>query len=623
MDSKKTYITLTCSSCGTAYEITVNNSKRRIRNGVPNLCKSCMSVYMHDLSRKSPEERKAISDKISAKKIEYWKNPKHKEEMSKKISNYRKNLSDEEKQQISEREKMKWAMLSDEEKKDIYTRLNNARQDWLNNLSGEDKIAHDEKIKAAWRKKSDEEMKEYSDKRKEIWKNKTLDEKNEIINRLSNSYRNWVDNLTVEEQEAIAIKKSKSMRDWWENASDSDKTRFAKLRVGALRGSSNGLTKKFEGLFNDSGLADEFYLIKEYPTSSDTYKHYWDYGVFNKFHQLVMLIDIDGGFIHGDDADYNGKQSVEEYDEARSLSIDNEVPCSIIAENSVIESFEWIKQGILMDYDQYTHSMLNLMKALPFPYPHHKTIQLLRSYDSLRKVTINDKFNINIRFGDRLIYEFHHSIYHDHYLDDISTYNLWNDDKLLEMAILNHTIYQTHLNPNKILQGFNISDKGKRMNIFSAAISRQIIAKYLSEYNEIFDPFSGYSGRMLGAISLGKTYIGQDISERHVAESNNLLIFLNKYKVKFDASVVQKDTLNSTGKYETLFTYPPSKDEVFEDIPITDKTEDEWIDICLERFKCKQYLFIVRETSKYKNYIVDVIDFPHKYRGIKEYIVLI
>ena len=68
-------------------------------------------------------------------------------------------------------------------------------------------------------------------------------------------------------------------------------------------------------------------------------------------------------------------------------------------------------------------------------------------------------------------------------------------------------LYRSLENSNKILQGFNICSIAPKINVFSAGRAKLIINKYLSEYDTIFDLFSGFSGRMLGTISLGKNIL--------------------------------------------------------------------------------------------------------------------
>ena len=50
---------------------------------------------------------------------------------------------------------------------------------------------------------------------------------------------------------------------------------------------------------------------------------------------------------------------------------------------------------------------------------------------------------------------------------------------------------------------------------------------------------------------------------------------------------------------------------------------DDWIDECLKRFSCKKYLFVVDETEKYKDSIVEVLENKSHLSTNNEYVVLI
>ena len=156
--------------------------------------------------------------------------------------------------------------------------------------------------------------------------------------------------------------------------------------------------------------------------------------------------------------------------------------------------------------------------------------------------------------------------------------------------------------------------------MFSASTAKYLIMKYLNGYSEVFDPFSGFSGRMLGACASGKHYIGQDIDKEHVEESSKIIKFHN-----LNASVVEGDALQSSGSYECLFTCPPyvDKESWGDAANQIIKSCDEWIDECLQRFDCKRYLFVVDETNKYNNYIVEELSNQSLFGKGKEKVVLI
>ena len=87
-----------------------------------------------------------------------------------------------------------------------------------------------------------------------------------------------------------------------------------------------------------------------------------------------------------------------------------------------------------------------------------------------------------------------------------------------------------------------------------------------------------------------------------------------------------KDIFNDLGgEYESLFTCPPygGKEHWNKDNDEIEKTCDEWIELCLNKYKCKKYLFVVDETEKYKNYIVETIENKSHFGSNFEYVILI
>ena len=198
---------------------------------------------------------------------------------------------------------------------------------------------------------------------------------------------------------------------------------------------------------------------------------------------------------------------------------------------------------------------------------------------------------------------------------------IWKNKDMMKNIIKNRLKYNGIINEEILRRGLCVYYKAK-ISIFKPSLAIKIIKKYLNNCDEIFDPFSGFSGRLLGAFACNKKYIGQDIHKKHVQESNEII----KYYNIPNAIVKTQDILKDTNKeYECLFTCPPyggkehwniNNDEV-------EKTCDEWIDICLQKYKCKKYLFVVDVTNKYKENIVKEIVNRDMYGKSKEYIVLI
>jgi len=245
-----------------------------------------------------------------------------------------------------------------------------------------------------------------------------------------------------------------------------------------------------------------------------------------------------------------------------------------------------------IDYvnNKYTQSYLDLFKNdISFPYPENDIIK-----------------------------KYHHSIYHANIKNKLSPYDAWQDKTLVKKCALNRLKYMGSCKPTDIVQGFNVAKIAPKVSVFKRQLAKHLIETYLNEFNLIFDPFSGFSGRMLGTCDCGKQYIGQDINQIHVDESNNIIKDL-----KLNAIVTQCDVFKSHGEYDCLFTCSPYNLKEIWNENETNLSCDEWIDICLTQFKCKKYLFVVDTTEKYKNNIVETIENKSHFGSNNEYVILI
>lgn len=246
-------------------------------------------------------------------------------------------------------------------------------------------------------------------------------------------------------------------------------------------------------------------------------------------------------------------------------------------------------------------------------------------YLKLFKENIDFPF-INSDFTDKsdmgVIRHFHKSIYYATKKGKISPFDAWKDKTLVKKAALNRIKYVGRCKPQDIVQGFTIAWIAPKISVFKPTLAKRLIQKYLDDYSEIFDPFSGFSGRLIGAQNCNKRYIGQDLNIDHVLESNEII----KHKNYSNATCTLQDILTDVPHtYECLFTCPPygGKEHWNENNDEVEKSCDEWIDICLEKYKCKKYLFVVDKTEKYKKNIVEVITNKSHFGVNQEFVVLI
>lgn len=338
----------------------------------------------------------------------------------------------------------------------------------------------------------------------------------------------------------------------------------------------------------------------------------FDFAVFNN-DELKLLIEIDGIYYHGLTEDSNGKHVRGETDCERFSEVHEGVKYIVCDDNNIEKCFDEITKVYDMDYNEWIKSIIgDLPKEFPFPKYDDKRLQ--KDWKHLQEW----EWNKNSYVGSSIVRHFHESIWEAHVGKNISPVECWNNKELLEKTVRNRMIYSSRLSSQSIVDGFNVSKIAPKVSVFNPMLAKYLIKTYLNEFSEVFDPFSGFSGRMLGCCALGKKYVGQDINTKHVIESNRIIDYL-----RLNASVKEQDIFIDQGKYECLFTCPPYGLKEIWNEHETDYTCDMWIAQCITRYDCKKYLFVVDSSERYKDYIIGEITNSSHFGNRKEYIVLI
>ena len=196
----------------------------------------------------------------------------------------------------------------------------------------------------------------------------------------------------------------------------------------------------------------------------------------------------------------------------------------------------------------------------------------------------------------------------------MSPYDYWNylksDFDAFKRLYDNRIKYKGKVTPDILREGMNIAKMAGKVTYLKPFLAKRLIKTYLPEATSIFNPFNGFSGIMLGAtLGCNKHYVGQDLNSDFVAEANNMISDFS-----LDAEVKVQDIFtDKEQEHEALFCCLPYEDleqwNYNSEGKCVDKnlTCDEWIDVVLSKYKCKQYLFVVDKTEKYKDKIVEVL----------------
>ena len=261
-------------------------------------------------------------------------------------------------------------------------------------------------------------------------------------------------------------------------------------------------------------------------------------------------------------------------------------------------------------------SYLDTIQSSPFPYPVYQKEELLEDYYKLCTNGIPKTSNV----GLELVRQYHPSIWRCNIANRPSPLAAWGDEYLMTKVIINRLKYlrPEDLSLNNLLTGLSVTKLAPKVSIFRPAMAKYLIQKYLNEFGIVFDPCAGFSGRMLGTCSLGKKYIGQDINSVTIKESKQLSEFLS-----LNAQLSIKDSLYDTGSYECLFTCPPYGGKENWHQVIEEYSADEWIEICLQKYDCKRYLFVVDKTEKYQQHIEEELQNKSHFSRTSELVILI
>lgn len=336
----------------------------------------------------------------------------------------------------------------------------------------------------------------------------------------------------------------------------------------------------------------------EYNYNGNAYKYFPDFEVNGSYYELK-------GLQFFEDKDQS-KKMVNPFDESQNDKYEAKHQCMIKNNVAIITD---VSKELKYVKTKYTEDFLELFDThLEFPY-------------------LNQDLSDTSDLG--LIHHFHKSIYDAARMGKLSPIEAWKDKNVIKKVALNRLKYVGHCKPSDILQGFSVTRIAQKVSVFRPKLAEQFIKKYIPYVKTIIDPFSGFSGRLLGSYNCGVRYIGYDLNEDHVRESNEII----KYKHLENICSVEIRNIITCDKKDwsktenaCLLTCPPygGKEHWNKNRNEVELSCDEWIDLCLEKHNgCKSYMFIVDETKKYEDYIVDEIVNKSHFGKNKEYVVLI
>ena len=295
--------------------------------------------------------------------------------------------------------------------------------------------------------------------------------------------------------------------------------------------------------------------------------------------------------------------------------------------------------------DKYLDREFEKIQDIYFP---PSTVHPVTDEECIKEFEYIKSKDRDLRTPSKIIKKFHKSIIYAHIDNSISPYEGWNkiksDKELFRKLLFNrlkfadwyksegrkHFIDECYV-PDFIYGiGLNASRMFQTVTYFKPDLAKYLIKKYLNEFDTIFDPFSGYSGRMIGTLACCKSYIGRDLCESSVKESKEIYEFLKPVidsdllcNVTCDLDIA--DCCTNTGKYQCLLTCSPYGNiENWPGVESVNRGCDGWIDICLKNYDCEKYLFVTDDLiTKYVPYIKETLTNRSHFGSNKEFVIII
>lgn len=181
-------------------------------------------------------------------------------------------------------------------------------------------------------------------------------------------------------------------------------------------------------------------------------------------------------------------------------------------------SAKYIKQLNKSERESLVMPIYNYFRRIGWQYPKvHKNI-LIRDYQKLidKEIDIN---NIYLNNNDRVCTNICHHFCESYYRAGTkSIIDVWNDDKKFLSVIRNRLVLNWQSKTNEtfnitgrmMIQGIKSMMLSNPISMFKPAIAKYICMKYSNPGELVGDYSAGFGGRLLGATSCGRRYVGTD-----------------------------------------------------------------------------------------------------------------
>lgn len=212
------------------------------------------------------------------------------------------------------------------------------------------------------------------------------------------------------------------------------------------------------------------------------------------------------------------------------------------------------KPCVEVSYEQIEEAYVCLRQA-PFPYAKQLSDELTR-----RELLCLQRQHIVIQngiihpwnhFGVRICNPFFPNRYNATWKNSMSAVMAWSDTRTMKRAIRFQLRHGDPTTPHRILRAITLLCRTP--TIFKPSIAKFIYQRYTCPGAVVWDPCSGYGGRLLGAFVSGVHYVGTDVEPETIEGNRRLAEVLG---ARYDLFVSPAEIFEPP-PVDLVFTSPP------------------------------------------------------------------
>lgn len=211
------------------------------------------------------------------------------------------------------------------------------------------------------------------------------------------------------------------------------------------------------------------------------------------------------------------------------------------------------------EQDRWIKDIYNILRKAPFPYPQELSSEALQAefgklqvYES--RHSEDNYIQPRSLLGLKACYPYFPNRY-EAFVGSVSAYESWHREGDLKRAIKYQLRVGDPVLPHRVLRA--ITMQVRTPTIFRPAVAKFVAEKLCRTGGLVYDPCSGYGGRLLGTLAAGRRYMATDVEARTVEGNKRLAEALGlSSEVELHESPAELFDIPE-GEIDLVFTSPP------------------------------------------------------------------